>query len=245
MQSREDAREADIAIHDQREVAVLLGPGAIHGDLVVPKGAAGIVVFAHGSGSSRFSRRNREVARHLQEMGFATLLIDLLTEDEEAIDQRAGQLRFDILLLAKRVRAVTQWLATDDVTSRLAVGYFGASTGAAAALMAATERPGDVYAVVSRGGRTDLAGSVLPRVQAPTLFIVGERDEQVLELNLKSLDALTCEKRLEIVPGATHLFEEAGALERVAELAGEWFQEHLAAREPPLRGPEGKATSRG
>jgi dienelactone hydrolase len=177
-------------------------------------------------------------------MGFATLLVDLLTEDEEKLDERTGRLRFDVELLAERVRAVTQWLATDDVTSRLPIGYFGSSTGAAAALIASTERPRDVYAVVSRGGRVDLAGTALPLVKAPTQLIVGERDEQVLELNLSALDALTCEKRLEVVPGATHLFEEPGALETVAELAGAWFREHLVARRPYATGTRSRAESR-
>ena len=240
----EHVHEAHLPIHDKREIAILLGPGAIHGDLVVPHAARGIVAFAHGSGSSRFSRRNRQVAADLQDMGLATLLVDLLTEDEETIDLRTEQLRFDIVLLAERVRAVTQWLATDNETSRLPVGYFGSSTGAAAALIAATERPRDVYAIVSRGGRPDLAGSILPRVKAPTLLVVGQNDEQVLELNLKALDALTCDKRIEIVPGASHLFEEAGALESVAELAGEWFLQHMVNRDTPDIGPAGTTRSR-
>jgi dienelactone hydrolase len=241
---REPPEEAGTSIHDQRDVAILVGPDAIHGDLVVPKGAGGLVLFAHGSGSSRVSPRNRSVASRLRAMGLATLLVDLLTEEEERLDERTGRLRFDVNLLAERVRAVTQWLATDDVTSRFPIGYFGSSTGAAAALIAATERPRDVYAVVSRGGRTDLAGPALPHVKAPTLLIVGERDEPVLELNLHTLDVLSCEKRLEVVPGATHLFEEPGALETVAELAGAWFVEHLVERAPSRSAVRSKAESR-
>lgn len=217
------------------EVVIPVDGGALHGDLVIPEGAAGIVAFAHGSGSSRFSARNRMVARTLEATGLATLLIDLLTAKEEAVDAHTRELRFDIDLLARRMSAVTDWLARQHEVSRLATGYFGSSTGAAAALIAAAERPDEVGAVVSRGGRTDLAAHVLPRVRTPTLLIVGERDEPVLELNRRTLATLRCERRLEVIPGATHLFEEPGALERVAELAGAWFVDHL--------GPTGDARS--
>jgi len=187
-----------------------------------------VVLFAHGSGSSRLSPRNRHVARVLNEAALATLLVDLLTPEEEAIDARKAHLRFDIGLLAERLVAATDWLTAHPDTRDLRVGYFGASTGAAAALVAAAARSGAVGAVVSRGGRPDLAGRVLALVRAPTLLIVGGRDLQVLELNREAFAQLTCDKRLEIVPGATHLFEEPGALHEVARLAANWFVEHLA-----------------
>jgi dienelactone hydrolase len=185
-------------------------------------------VFAHGSGSSRHSPRNRRVAAALREGGLATLLIDLLTPEEEEVDLQTAHLRFDIALLASRLSGATEWLAGREEARSLKIGYFGASTGAAAALVAAAERPGEVRAVVSRGGRPDLAGEdVLARVEAPTLLIVGSLDSTVVHLNKQAFDNLRAEKRLEIVPGATHLFEEAGALDRVAALAREWFQLHL------------------
>ena len=197
------------------------------GDLVVPPHARGVVVFAHGSGSGRFSPRNRAVAAVLNQAALATLLLDLLTAEEEAIDLRTGHLRFDVVLLGRRVIATVDWTASDVATKHLPVGCFGASTGAAAALIAAAERPERVGAVVSRGGRPDLAGEALPRVTAPTLLIVGGNDPEVLQLNQQALAALAGEARLEIVPGATHLFEEPGALERVAALARDWFLQHL------------------
>ena len=197
------------------------------GDLVVPPHARGVVVFAHGSGSGRFSPRNRAVAAVLNQAALATLLLDLLTAEEEAIDLRTGHLRFDVVLLGRRVIATVDWTASDVTAKHLPVGCFGASTGAAAALIAAAERPERVGAVVSRGGRPDLAGEALPRVTAPTLLIVGGNDPEVLQLNQRALAALAGEARLEIVPGATHLFEEPGALERVAALARDWFLQHL------------------
>jgi putative phosphoribosyl transferase len=197
------------------------------GDLVVPPHARGVVVFAHGSGSGRFSPRNRAVAAVLNQAALATLLLDLLTAEEEAIDLRTGHLRFDVVLLGRRVIATVDWTASDVTAKHLPVGCFGASTGAAAALIAAAERPERVGAVVSRGGRPDLAGEALGRVSAPTLLIVGGNDPEVLQLNQQALAALAGEARLEIVPAATHLFEEPGALERVAALARDWFLQHL------------------
>jgi pimeloyl-ACP methyl ester carboxylesterase len=208
-------------------VSIPLGEVALEGDLNIPPRAMGVVVFAHGSGSSRFSSRNRFVASVLEQAGLATLLMDLLTRDEELVDQLTAHLRFDIELLAERLVAATDWLAEEDDTTDLPIGYFGASTGAAAALVAAAERPEVVRAIVSRGGRPDLAGPALSRVRAPTLLIVGSRDELVIELNRAALNELRGEKRLEIVPGATHLFEEPGTLEAVARLARDWFVRYL------------------
>ena len=212
---------------DERLVRVKAGSATIEGNLNLPEGARAVVLFAHGSGSSRFSSRNRYVARVLNEAKLATLLIDLLTPEEEAIDQRTAHLRFDIRLLAGRLVSATDWLTQNVDTRHLSIGYFGASTGAAAALVAAAERPEVVHAVVSRGGRPDLAGAALPRVRAPTLLIVGGDDVQVIELNRAALALLRCEKQLVIVPGASHLFEEPGALDEVARLAREWFRQHL------------------
>jgi dienelactone hydrolase len=209
-----------------REVAFLSRETPLQGTLTVPDGAAAIVVFAHGSGSSRHSPRNREVAESLNESGLATLLIDLLSEEEGRVDQVTGELRFDIGLLAERLLAATDRLADDEVAASLRVGYFGASTGAAAALVAAAELP-ETGAVVSRGGRPDLAGDALRRVRAPTLLIVGGNDPHVLELNESARGELEAESELAVVPGATHLFEEPGALEEVARLAGDWFTRHL------------------
>ncbi|MEA2779391.1 MAG: putative phosphoribosyl transferase [Rhodospirillaceae bacterium] len=217
---------------EERQVRVAAGPVTLEGDLRLPEGAGGIVLFAHGSGSSRHSPRNRYVATLLNEAKLATLLVDLLTAEEEAVDLRTAHLRFDIGLLAERLVGVTDWLTQYPDTRHLKIGYFGASTGAAAALVAAAERPAVVGAVVSRGGRPDLAGPALPRVQAPTLLIVGGNDFQVIELNRAALEQLRCEKRLVIVPGATHLFEEPGALDEVARLAREWFERHLVPVEP-------------
>jgi dienelactone hydrolase len=210
----------------------------LEGDLSVPAGAAGVVLFAHGSGSSRHSSRNRYVAQLLNQAKLATLLIDLLTADEEAIDQRTAHLRFDIGLLADRLIGATDWLTGQADTKHLRIGYFGASTGAAAALVAAAERPDTVGAVVSRGGRPDLAGPALPRVRAPTLLIVGGSDYQVIDLNRAALAQLRCEKHLVIVPGATHLFEEPGALDRVADLARAWFEAHLVSAASRLSGAQ-------
>lgn len=199
----------------------------LEGDLRIPSGASGIVLFAHGSGSSRHSPRNQFVANMLNEAGLATLLFDLLTADEEHKDRYTAQLRFDIRLLSQRVIEATEWLLHQEMTRTLPIGYFGASTGAAAALVAAAALPATVRAIVSRGGRPDLAGQVLTRVQAPTLLIVGGEDTQVIELNRLALALLPGDKRLEIVPGATHLFEEPGALEQVARLASDWFTRYL------------------
>ena len=207
-------------------VRIDTGAGAIAGDLTVPAGARGLVIFAHGSGSGRHSPRNRAVAGAMVKGQLATLLMDLLTEPEERIDMVTAQLRFDIPFLAARVIASMDWAAQQMQTRNLPIGLFGASTGAAAALIAAAERPQIARAIVSRGGRPDLADSALDIVTAPTLLIVGSRDTPVIELNRQALDRLTAIKRLEIVPGATHLFEERGALEEVARLAIDWFVQY-------------------
>jgi dienelactone hydrolase len=214
---------------EERLVHVQTGIVTLTGNLVVPEGASGVVLFAHGSGSSRLSPRNRSVARKLSERGLATLLIDLLTSEEERVDVHTAHLRFDIGLLADRLAGAKEWLMEHPETRDLRIGYFGASTGAAAALAAAAVHPKSIGAVVSRGGRPDLAGDLLSRVQAPTLLIVGGEDRAVIEMNRDAYAQLTCKKKLEIVPGATHLFEEPGALEAVARLAGDWLVEHLAA----------------
>ncbi|BCL80527.1 DeoR family transcriptional regulator [Ktedonobacteria bacterium brp13] len=207
---------------------VPLGSGiTLEGNLNIPEQAYGIVLFVHGSGSSRHSPRNQFVARMLHDAGFATLLIDLLTLEEEEEDRYTGHLRFDITLLSKRVVHATDWLSQNPATSHLNIGYFGASTGAAAALVAAAEHPHAVGAVVSRGGRPDLAGSFLRHVLAPTLLIVGSKDRQVILLNREAASFLTCENEIAIVEGATHLFEEPGTLEQVAELASRWFAGYL------------------
>jgi dienelactone hydrolase len=206
---------------------VSAGPVDLEGTLALPPSASGVVLFAHGSGSSRFSPRNRYVAGVLQAGGIATLLIDLLTREEEAVDARTGHLRFDIDLLATRLIGATEWLRDHAPTHTLKIGYFGASTGAGAALVAAAAHPGWVAAIVSRGGRPDLAGPALAQVRAPTLLIVGGHDAPVIDLNRAALRQLGCEKHLEIVPGATHLFEEPGTLETAARLARDWFTRHL------------------
>jgi dienelactone hydrolase len=211
----------------ERLIRVAAGAVTLEGNLSLPKGADGIVLFAHGSGSSRHSPRNRYVAWLLNDANLATLLVDLLTSEEEAIDLTTAHLRFDIGLLAGRLIGVTDWLTEHPDTRHLRIGYFGASTGAAAALMAAAERADVVGAVVSRGGRPDLAGPALTRVKAPTLLIVGGNDFPVIDLNRAALAQLHCEKQLVIVPGATHLFEEPGALDQVAQLAREWFKRYL------------------
>jgi putative phosphoribosyl transferase len=212
---------------EERAVRIPVGPAELQGNLDVPEDAKGVVLFAHGSGSGRYSPRNRYVARALKERGLATLLIDLLTPDEEEVDLRTGRLRFDIGLLAQRLAGATDWLRQEPDTRDIRIGYFGASTGAGAALVAAAERPREVGAVVSRGGRPDLAGDTLPLVEAPTLLIVGGDDERVLRMNEEALARLRAEKRLEIIPGAGHLFEEPGALEEVARLAADWFTRYL------------------
>ena len=199
----------------------------LEGDLALPAGTSRVVLFAHGSGSSRKSVRNIYVATILNEAGLGTLLFDLLTPTEEAIDVRTAELRFDIELLARRLIGATDWLAADVQTRDLELGYFGASTGAAAAIVAAAERPRIVAAVVSRGGRPDLAAAALGRVEAPTLLIVGDRDEEVVRLNEVALASLKAESELQLVPGATHLFEEPGALDHLAMLAIDWFQRHM------------------
>ncbi|WNZ61954.1 dienelactone hydrolase family protein [Myxococcus sp. MxC21-1] len=212
---------------DVREVQVQVGDVVLGGSLGIPDGARGLVIFAHGSGSSRFSPRNRAVARALRAQGLATLLFDLLSEAEEVEDARTGELRFDIPFLARRLAAVTEWAQRQPALAVLRMGYFGSSTGAAAALVAAALHPDLIHAVVSRGGRPDLAGPVLPRVQAPTLLLVGGQDVGVLELNEASLARMEGLKGIQIIPGATHLFEEPGALEQVARQAAAWFLRFL------------------
>jgi putative phosphoribosyl transferase len=211
------------------DVTVQLDDAALDGMLHVPDAALGLVVFAHGSGSSRFSSRNRFVARVLNDAGMATLLFDLLTADENRVDEQTREYRFDIELLARRLAGTVDWLAARRDVARLPIGLFGASTGAAAALIAAAERPDQVAAVVSRGGRPDLAERALARVRAPTLLIVGSLDGVVIDMNRSAAAALTCAHRVQIVRGATHLFEEPGKLEQVADLARDWFGEHFAA----------------
>jgi dienelactone hydrolase len=208
-------------------VEIPVGATTLNADLRVPPNAQGLVVFAHGSGSSRFSRRNRQVAEFLGDRAFATLLLDLLTAEEEAVDDRTSEFRFDIPRLGPRVSAAADWTATRPDIGTLPIGCFGASTGAAAALIAAAERPATIAAVVSRGGRPDLAGDALGRVKAPTLLIVGGYDEPVIELNREAMRQMHAHVELEIVPGATHLFEEPGTLDQVAGLAAAWFARHL------------------
>ena len=216
----------------EHAVQIPSGGALLDADLVIPSGARGIVLFAHGSGSSRFSSRNRAVAEVLNQGGFATLLLDLLTSEEDRIDRVTAHLRFDIALLAERLVAATEWASTSSETHDLPLGYFGASTGAAAALVAATQVGDAVRAIVSRGGRPDLAGHALQAVRAPTLLIVGGYDPVVLDLNREAFSMLAGQKRLEIVPHASHLFEEPGALLRVASLARYWFAQHLVVHEP-------------
>ncbi len=204
-----------------------LGKARLHGDLCVPPGARGLVVFVHGSGSSRHSPRNQSVARRFHDMGLATLLFDLLTSAEQPVDEITRQLRFDIPLLSQRLSGVVDQLGNEASLRGLRIGLFGASTGAAAALITAASRPADIAAVVSRGGRVDLADQSLPRVKSATLFIVGSGDLEVLELNRAAAARLHCVHQLVVVPGATHLFEEHGTLEEVARLAGDWFLRHL------------------
>jgi putative phosphoribosyl transferase len=210
-------------------VRIELGPVEIEGDLHVPERSAGLVIFAHGSGSSRFSRRNRAVAKVLEHAGFGTLLLDLLTRDEEARDERTAEYRFDIPLLGHRVTGAADWVQGRADLRRLSIAYFGASTGAAAALIAAAERPAVTRAVISRGGRPDLAEDALPKVQAPTLLIVGGDDTPVITMNRDAMRQMKAPVALEIVPGASHLFEEPGTLEQVATLAADWCRRHLTA----------------
>jgi putative phosphoribosyl transferase len=212
---------------ERQTLRVRLNTVSLEADLSLPVAARGIVLFAHGSGSSRFSPRNREVAERLNDAKLATMLVDLLTSDEEAVDERTRELRFDIGLLADRLVGLTDWLRVHERTAALRIGYFGASTGAGAALVAAAERPATVDAVVSRGGRPDLAGAALARVRAPTLLVVGGNDGPVIDMNWQALAALNCEKRLSLVPGATHLFEEPDALGAVSVLARDWFKKYL------------------
>ena len=209
------------------------GSVTLEGNLSLPDHAIALVLFAHGSGSSRHSPRNQFVARTLNNAGLATLLFDLLTPEEESIDARTGEFRFNLGLLAERLIHATKWAKQQEQMRDLLIGYFGSSTGGGAALVAAAEIQQDVVAVVSRGGRPDLAGGALPKVQAPTLLIVGGNDHVVIELNEQARDRMRCEVKLEIVPGATHLFEELGALEKVAKLASDWFLLHAAGSAGP------------
>ncbi len=218
---------------EMNEVRIPAGRVTLDGNLTTIDGATAIVLFVHGSGSSRHSPRNQFVARTLNNAGLATLLFDLLTPEEDAIDARTAELRFNIELLGERLVHATKWAKQQEQTRNLRIGYFGSSTGGAAALVAAAELPQDAGAVVSRGGRPDLAGEALPKVQAPTLLIVGGRDDIVIELNEQARDHMRCEVKLEIVPGATHLFEEPGALEKVAQLASDWFVNHIGVKSAP------------
>src|SRR5437588_12123127 len=204
-------------------IQIPAGRAVLSGNLTIPENAAALVLFAHGSGSSRHSSRNQFVARTLNRSGLGTLLFDLLTPEEEALDRYTREHRFNIGWLAERLVHATKWARQQEETRDLRIGYFGSSTGGAAALVAATELPQDIGAVVSRGGRPDLAGDALPKVKAPTLLIVGGNDHIVIELNEMARDQMRCEVKLEIVPGATHLFEEPGTLEEVAKLASDWF----------------------
>jgi putative phosphoribosyl transferase len=213
---------------DPMNLSVSVGEHVLHADLAMSREAEAAVIFAHGSGSSRFSPRNRSVAQALQQSGFATLLVDLLTMEEERVDQRTLEFRFNIDLLAERLVGITDWVRQQQTLSHLHLGYFGASTGAAAALIAASRRPHIIDAIVSRGGRPDLAGAALSRVAAPTLLIVGERDYEVLGLNREAARVIKAPTEIKIVTGATHLFEEVGALEQVSSFAAEWFRENLS-----------------
>ena len=212
------------------EVQIPAGHALLSGNLTIPDNAVALLLFVHGSGSSRHSPRNQFVARTLNRAGLGTLLFDLLTPEEEALDIYTREHRFNIGLLAERLVHATKWAGQQEETRDLPIGYFGSSTGGGAALVAAVELPQDVGAVVSRGGRPDLAGNALPKVQAPTLLIVGGNNDIVIELNEMARDRMCCEVKLEIIPGATHLFEESGALERVAKLASDWFSVYLTRK---------------
>jgi putative phosphoribosyl transferase len=221
--------------HIAEDQAIPVDDVILKGDLVVPKRARGLVVFAHGSGSSRHSIRNRYVARQIQETGAGTLLFDLLTREEEWSEQLTGHLRFDIALLTQRLLGTLAWLKARPDTAPLRIGLFGSSTGGAAALMAAAAAPESIGAVVSRGGRPDLAMRALPEVRAATLLLVGGEDKEVLRLNELAFAQLRCKKELGVIPGATHLFEEVGTLEDVADRAAKWFQRYLSDEQPDLR----------
>lgn len=212
------------------EVQIPAGPAVLSGNLTIPENAVALVLFAHGTGSSRHSPRNQFVARTLNRAGLGTLLFDLLTPEEEALDVHTREHRFNIGLLVQRLLHATKWARQQEETRDLHIGYFGSSTGGAAALVAAAELPQEIGAVVSRGGRPDLAGDALPKAQAPTLLIVGGNDDIVIELNEMARGEMRCEVNLEIIPGATHLFEEPGALEKAAELASDWFSLHLTRK---------------
>jgi putative phosphoribosyl transferase len=214
-------------IHNKTEMKIPVGNVVVEGTLTLIPGAKGIVLFAHGSGSGRFSPRNQYVAKEFNKANIGTLLFDLLTTEEEEEDIVTAEYRFNIALLAERLIGATEWLRYDPKTKKLSFGYFGASTGAAAALIAAAKLPNEIAAVVSRGGRPDLAGEYLPSVVAPTLLLVGGLDTEVIELNQGAMDQMTAEKKLVIVPGATHLFVEPGTLEQVAKLSSEWFLRYL------------------
>jgi len=217
------------ATKEEHSIQIPAGDVILEGDLYYPLKTGALVVFAHGSGSSRHSPRNQYVAKVIRDVGLGTLLFDLLTPEEEMEDEQTGTLRFNIRLLAQRLIQVSDWLIHNDETSNYKIGYFGASTGAAAALIAAAELPDYVWAVVSRGGRPDLAINALPGVKAPTLLIVGGDDTEAIGLNQKAYESLKSQKKLEIIPGATHLFEEPGTLEQVAKLATNWFIQYIAA----------------
>ncbi len=214
-------------------VRIPTGHELLDGDLSIPAGARGLVIFAHGSGSSRHSPRNQQVADVLHLADCGTLLLDLLTPAEEQVDRLTAHLRFDIPLLARRLICAIDWAAGDPQTNGLRIGLFGASTGAAAALVGAADRPALVRAVVSRGGRPDLAGEAIARVKAPTLLIIGSRDLPVIEVNREAASVMTCRHEIAIVPGATHLFDESGTLEQVSVLASRWFTQHLTATRTP------------
>ena len=214
-------------IHQETVVRIPVGGVVVEGNLAVPSGARGIVLFAHGSGSSRFSPRNQHVAKFFNAQKIGTLLFDLLTNEEDQEDIETAEYRFNINLLAERLIGATEWLKKDPDTKNIVFGYFGASTGAAAALIAAAKLPNDIAAVVSRGGRPDLAANYLPRVVAPTLLLVGSLDTVVIELNRQAMEQMSAEKKLVIIPGATHLFEEPGKLEEVAKLSTDWFLRYL------------------
>jgi len=222
-----------MSVLERRAVQVPLPQvGVLGADLTLPHRNSPLVVFAHGSGSSRHSPRNKAVAQHLNDHGFGTLLLDLLTYAEEEVEQAGGQLRFDVDELANRLVGAVDWAVSQPDVRPASLGYFGASTGAAGALVAAARQGAQIAAVVSRGGRPDLAGELLPLVSAPTLLIVGGRDRQVLQLNEQALAQLRCQKRLQVVPGASHLFDEPGTLDRVADLAASWFCQHLTVTRP-------------